>query len=64
VLFRSSGAKLRVKGYGVTPKNDTPGDLLAEIQIVLPKKLTPADRDALEEIDKHYSQQPRKDLHW
>jgi DnaJ-class molecular chaperone len=60
----SSGAKLRVKGYGVTPKNDTPGDLLAEIQIVLPKKLTPADRDALEEIDKHYSQQPRKDLHW
>ena len=60
----SSGAKLRVKGYGVAPKNGTTGDLLAEIQIVLPKKLTPADRDALEEIDKHYSQQPRKDLHW
>jgi DnaJ-class molecular chaperone len=60
----SSGAKLRVKGYGVTTKNGTPGDLLAEIQIFLPKKLTPADRDALEEIDKHYSQQPRKDLHW
>jgi DnaJ-class molecular chaperone len=60
----SSGSKLRVKGYGVTPKNGTPGDLLAELQIVLPKKLTTADRDELEEIDKHYTQEPRKDLHW
>ncbi len=60
----SSGAKLRVKGYGVLPKNGAPGDLLAEIQIVLPKKLSPADRDTLQEIDKHYSQEPRKDLHW
>jgi DnaJ-class molecular chaperone len=60
----SSGSKLRVKGYGITPKNGTPGDLLAEIQIVLPKKLNAADRDALAEIDKHYSQEPRKDLHW
>ena len=60
----SSGAKLRVKGYGVAPKNGTPGDLLAEIQIVLPKKLSAADRDAIVEIDGHYSQEPRKDLHW
>ena len=30
----SSGAKLRVKGHGVAPKNGPPGDLLAEIQIV------------------------------
>jgi DnaJ-class molecular chaperone len=60
----SSGAKLRVKGYGVAPKTGTTGDLLAEIQIVLPKKLTAADRDALAEIDKHYTQQPRTDLHW
>jgi curved DNA-binding protein len=59
-----SGAKLRVKGYGVTPKNGPPGDLLAEIQIVLPKKLSAADRDALVEIDRRYSQEPRKDLHW
>jgi DnaJ-class molecular chaperone len=60
----SSGAKLRIKGYGVAPKNGTAGDLLAEIQIVLPKNLTPADRDALAEIDGHYPQEPRKDLHW
>ena len=43
----SSGAKLRVKGHGVVPKNGPPGDLLAEIQIVLPKQLSDADRKAI-----------------
>jgi DnaJ-class molecular chaperone len=60
----SSGAKLRVKGHGVAPKNGPPGDLLAEIQIVLPKQLSEADRKAIHEIDQHYSQNPRGDLHW
>ena len=60
----SSGAKLRVKGHGVTPKNGPAGDLLAEIQIVLPKQLSDADRQAIREIDRRYSQDPRKDLRW
>jgi DnaJ-class molecular chaperone len=60
----SSGTKLRVKGRGVTPKNGPPGDLLAEIQIVLPKQLSDADRQAICQIDQHYSQEPRKDLRW
>jgi DnaJ-class molecular chaperone len=60
----SSGTKLRVKGHGVTPKNAPAGDLLAEVQIVLPKSLSAADRDALKEIDGHYSQEPRKELRW
>jgi DnaJ-class molecular chaperone len=60
----SSGAKLRVKGHGVVPKNGPAGDLLAEIQIVLPKQLSDADRKTLCEIDKHYSQNPRSELHW
>jgi DnaJ-class molecular chaperone len=60
----SSGAKLRVKGHGVAPKNGPPGDLLAEIQIVLPKQLNDADRQAIQEIDKHYAQNPRSELHW
>jgi len=46
----SSGAKLRVKGHGVAPKNGPPGDLLAEIQIVLPKQLNDADREAIQQI--------------
>ena len=60
----SSGTKLRVKGHGVASKNGPAGDLLAEIQIVLPKELREADRQAIREIDEHYSQDPRKDLRW
>jgi len=60
----SSGTKLRVKGHGVAPKNAAPGDLLAEIQIVLPKKLSETDRLAIAEIDGRYPQEPRKDLRW
>ena len=60
----SSGAKLRVKGHGVVPKNGPPGDLLAEIQIVLPKQLSDADRQTLRQIDQHYSQNPRGELRW
>jgi len=60
----SSGTKLRVKGYGVAPPHGPAGDLLAEIQIVLPKELSLEDRKTLQEIDGRYPQQPRKDLHW
>ncbi len=60
----SSGAKLRVKGHGVAPKNGPPGDLLAEIQIVLPKQLDESDRKAIQQIDEHYRQNPRSDLRW
>jgi DnaJ-class molecular chaperone len=60
----SSGTKLRVKGQGVTPKNAPPGDLLAEVQIVLPKNLSETDRETLKQIDSRYSQEPRKDLRW
>jgi DnaJ-class molecular chaperone len=53
-----------VKGQGVTPKNAPPGDLLAEVQIVLPKNLSETDRETLKQIDSRYSQEPRKDLRW
>jgi curved DNA-binding protein len=60
----SSGTKLRVKGLGVTSRNGASGDLLAEIQIVLPKNLTPTDREAIQQVNQHYTQAPRKDLCW
>jgi DnaJ-class molecular chaperone len=60
----SSGTKLRVKGRGVTPKNGAAGDLLAEVQIILPKQLNDADRQTIREIDQRYPQDPRKDLRW
>jgi DnaJ-class molecular chaperone len=60
----SSGMKLRIKGHGIIPKNGDPGDLLAELLIVLPKQISEADRKVIREIDGHYPQNPRANLHW
>jgi DnaJ-class molecular chaperone len=58
----SSGKKLRVKGMGL--QTNPPGDLFAEIQIVLPPNLTNEDRQSLVEVSRRYPQQPRADLRW
>ena len=60
----SSGKKLRVKGHGVKSTSGPPGDLFAEVQIVLPKKLTPLDHEQLLAIAEKYSENPRAHLHW
>ncbi len=60
----SSGKKLRVKGHGVKPSSGPPGDLFAELEIVLPKTLSEDDRDALTRIAEKYADNPRAHLHW
>ncbi len=60
----SSGKKLRVKGHGVAPPGQTPGDLLAEIQIVLPENLDEEERQTLERIAAKHPQDPRAGLQW
>lgn len=60
----SSGKKLRVKGHGVKPASGAPGDLFAELEIVLPKELSDADRDALATIADQYADNPRASLQW
>ena len=60
----SSGAKFRVKGHGVTAGHAAPGDLIAEAQIILPKRLEEADRDFLKQLDQRYSLNPRQNLRW
>jgi len=60
----SSGAKLRVKGHGVVPKDGPPGDLLAEVQIVLPEKLDETGRRLIEQLEEYYAEDPRADLRW
>lgn len=60
----SSGTKLRLKGCGVVPKSGTSGDLLAEIQIVLPEQLADVDRQTIREFDNRHSQNPRAELKW
>jgi DnaJ-class molecular chaperone len=60
----SSGARLRIKGHGVTHSDGTKGDLYAEVQIVLPATI---DSDLLEAINKLESSaqaNPRGELRW
>jgi DnaJ-class molecular chaperone len=60
----SSGTKLRIKGRGVQPKNAPPGDLFAEIQIVLPDNLNEQERQQLADISAAHPQNPRAELRW
>ncbi|HYO26420.1 MAG TPA: J domain-containing protein [Lacipirellulaceae bacterium] len=60
----TGGARLRVKGHGVKGGEGPAGDLFAELQIVLPKGLTPDDRQALGDIAAKYTDQPRAGLAW
>ncbi len=64
----SSGKRLRVKGHGVTPRSGEPGDLFAEIMIVLPTPLDDECLDLIKKLDAHaqaaHPQDPRHDLRW
>ena len=60
----SSGSKLRAKGQGVKPANGEPGDLFAEVQIVLPKEIDSTDRQQILKTLKKYPQNLRSELRW
>jgi len=60
----SSGVKLRLKGQGIKGSKGSPGDLFAELQIVLPKEIEPEDRKQLEAICAKYTENPREELQW
>jgi curved DNA-binding protein len=60
----SSGRKLRVKGQGVKSGSGEPGDLFAELEIVIPKHLSDEDRQQLTEIAQRYNENPRTELRW
>ena len=61
----SSGKKLRIRGHGVGADNTSAGDLLVEIQIVLPSrdKMKPADVEAIRNLD-WGPPDPRRELQW
>jgi DnaJ-class molecular chaperone len=60
----SSGTRLRIKGHGVRPANQPPGDLFAEMEVVLPPGLTADQRQQLADISARHPQQPRAELRW
>jgi molecular chaperone DnaJ len=56
-----SGKLLRVKGHGAPHlKGNGRGDLLARVKVTIPKKLTKAEREALEEYQKVSREDPRE----
>ena len=60
----SSGTKLRARGQGVAPKDETPGDLIAELQVVLPPSLDEQEKETLRELDRRHPSNPRSELRW
>ena len=58
-----SGKLLRVKGRGVPHlKGSGRGDLLARVKVTVPKKLSKAEREALEGYQKVSRENPRERL--
>jgi curved DNA-binding protein len=53
-----SGMRMRLKGKGL-PKKDNPGDLIVELNIVVPTTLTDAERKLFEELSKISRFDPR-----
>ncbi|MEX2173550.1 MAG: J domain-containing protein [Pirellulaceae bacterium] len=60
----SSGQRLRAKGLGVHKSGGTPGDLYAEIMIVVPKQLDGESEELLRKLEARLKQNPRAELAW
>lgn len=54
-----SGQKLRIRGKGFPRKNADPGDLFAELKIVVPRTLTPEERTLYEQLRDQSNFDPR-----
>jgi curved DNA-binding protein len=57
----STGRRLRLRGYGLPDPRGAPGDLYAEVRIVVPKTLTPAERALFARLATESRFDPRTD---
>lgn len=60
----SSGKKLRIRGHGVQAEGRAPGDLFAEVLIVLPPQLDDEVLRLARELDRRYPSTPREPWQW
>lgn len=60
----SSGRRLRIKGQGVRDSKGSVGDLFVELSIILPARIDEKGREAVEVIERQYTQQLRDGLQW
>ncbi|MGZ4690972.1 MAG: DnaJ C-terminal domain-containing protein, partial [Acidimicrobiia bacterium] len=56
----SSGKRLRLRGRGMPNPNGAPGDLFAEVRIMVPAKLTDAEHRLFEELAAASTFDPRR----
>ncbi|KPK17116.1 MAG: hypothetical protein AMJ62_02545 [Myxococcales bacterium SG8_38] len=57
-----SGAKLRLRGKGVAAKGGQRGDLIAHLEVVLPKSRSEAVEEALKTVEEAFDRDPRESL--
>lgn len=57
-----NGAKLRLRGKGIEPKDKRRGDLIAHLEIVLPEGKSEEVEDALKKVQEAFERPPREDL--
>ncbi len=57
-----NGAKLRLRGKGIQPKDKPRGDLIATLEIVLPEAGSDAVEEALETVQEAFDGDPRASL--
>jgi DnaJ-class molecular chaperone len=60
----SSGKRIRAKGQGIHAKDGTVGDLYAEVQIVVPKKLSNKATELVKQLGDLLEDDPRENLHF
>ncbi len=60
----NTGTKLRVRGHGVAPKGQAPGDLIVELQVKLPPDLDEEDVQLLRRLDQRHPWNPRQEIRW
>ena len=56
----SSGRRLRLRGKGLPNPKGAPGDLYAEVKIMVPRKLSDRERELFEELGRASDFDPRK----
>lgn len=56
----STGRRLRMRGRGLPNPRGTPGDLYAEVKIMVPGRLSPQERDLFEQLATTSSYDPRR----
>jgi DnaJ-class molecular chaperone len=57
-----NGSKLRLRGKGVQPKGKAQGDLIAQLELILPEGHADEVEEALKTVDEAFEGDPRGDL--